>query len=677
MPTVAEAHARPADRRPVAACRPRPPTGRDDDATPFPPPACPRPRFGDRRPRVAQTADPFALRAGGRLAGPRPRPDPAAFTVSDIRIDGLQRISAGTVFTYLPVERGDTLDRATRRRGDPRAVQDRLLRGRAPRPPGRHPGGHRGRAPGDQQARRSTGNKDIKTEDLTQGPEGHRPGRRRDLRPPRARPRDPGTHPPVQQPRQVQRRDHARPCRSWTATASTSRSRSRKARRPRSATSTSSATRSSPTRRSATSWESSEQQLAVAGTAATTSTRARSSPATWRSSTTSTSTAATSTSASTPPRSRSAPTARTCSSPPASPRASSTRSPSVKVTGDTVLPQGADREDGAGQGGPDLLAPPARVHAPTRSSRRSATSATPSRRSTRSPTSTAKTRPSASTSRSCPGPRVNVRRIVFKGNTRTADEVLRREMRQFEGAWYSQAAIDRSKIRLQRLGYFETVEVENAAGRRHRRPGRRGLQRQGNHLGQLRVRPGLLAADRPRPRRSSCQQNNFLGSGNRVSVAGAAQQLPAALRLLVHSTRTSPTNGMSLGYNLWWREFDYSDFNTAQYSTNSGAAQVVPRPADHRDRHGLGAVRHRQQRDPARPAPRRSRSSTTSTRSASAPSTPGARSSAGRATRATTTSCRPAAATSASGSKSRCRARPSSTSRPSTSSRLLPAQPVR
>ena len=59
-----------------------------------------------------------------------------------------------------------------------------------------------------------------------------------------------------------------------------------------------------------------------------------------------------------------------------------------------------------------------------------------------------------------PGPRVNVRRIVFKGNTRTSDEVIRREMRQFENAWYSQAAIDRSKIRLQQLGYFETVDIE-------------------------------------------------------------------------------------------------------------------------------------------------------------------------------------------------------------------------
>ncbi|TLY51733.1 MAG: outer membrane protein assembly factor BamA, partial [Gammaproteobacteria bacterium] len=58
-----------------------------------------------------------------------------------------------------------------------------------------------------------------------------------------------------------------------------------------------------------------------------------------------------------------------------------------------------------------------------------------------------------------PGKRVYVRHVNFKGNTRTQDEVVRREMRQLEGAWYSQAAIDRSKIRLQRLGYFKKVDL--------------------------------------------------------------------------------------------------------------------------------------------------------------------------------------------------------------------------
>src|SRR3546814_970849 len=50
-----------------------------------------------------------------------------------------------------------------------------------------------------------------------------------------------------------------------------------------------------------------------------------------------------------------------------------------------------------------------------------------------------------------PGPRVNVRRVVFKGNTRTSDEVMRREMRQFEGAWYSQVRSEEHTSELQSL----------------------------------------------------------------------------------------------------------------------------------------------------------------------------------------------------------------------------------
>ena len=62
-----------------------------------------------------------------------------------------------------------------------------------------------------------------------------------------------------------------------------------------------------------------------------------------------------------------------------------------------------------------------------------------------------------------PGKRVYVRRINFKGNTKTEDEVLRREMRQLEGGWISTGAIERSKERLERLGFFDDVNVETPA----------------------------------------------------------------------------------------------------------------------------------------------------------------------------------------------------------------------
>ncbi|MBO9717847.1 MAG: outer membrane protein assembly factor BamA [Pseudoxanthomonas sp.] len=172
-----------------------------------------------------------------------------------------------------------------------------------------------------------------------------------------------------------------------------------------------------------------------------------------------------------------------------------------------------------------------------------------------------------------PGPRVNVRRVTFKGNTRTSDEVLRREMRQFENAWYSQAAIDRSKIRLQRLGYFETVEVETPAV-----PGAADQvdvvfnvkeTTSGSFvfgLGYSQV-AGMTAS-------VQLSQNNFLGGGNRVSVE--AQRSDYMQRYSFSYLNPFFTDeGLSLGYNLWWRELDYSDFNTAQYNSTNAAAQAV------------------------------------------------------------------------------------------------------
>ena len=171
-----------------------------------------------------------------------------------------------------------------------------------------------------------------------------------------------------------------------------------------------------------------------------------------------------------------------------------------------------------------------------------------------------------------PGPRVNVRRIVFKGNTRTADTVLRREMRQFEGSWYSQAAIDRSKVRLSRLGYFEEVEVENEPVA--------GSDDQVDVVYTVKeTTSGSIAAGVGYSQLSGVNlslqlsENNFLGTGNRVSMAVTRSTYQKRYDFSFMNPYFTD-DGLSLGYNLWWREFDYSSFNVAQYSTNSGSAQV-------------------------------------------------------------------------------------------------------
>ncbi len=174
-----------------------------------------------------------------------------------------------------------------------------------------------------------------------------------------------------------------------------------------------------------------------------------------------------------------------------------------------------------------------------------------------------------------PGPRVMVRRLVFKGNTRTSDEVMRREMRQFEGSWYSQLAIDRSKVRLQRLGYFESgsvdVETQPVPGTSDQvdvvfnvKETTSGSFVFGLGYSQL---SGITTS-------VQLSQNNFLGSGNRVSVE-ASRNVYLQRYSFSFLNPYFTDNGLSLGYNVWWREFDNSEFNTAQYSSTSAAGQMV------------------------------------------------------------------------------------------------------
>ena len=170
------------------------------------------------------------------------------------------------------------------------------------------------------------------------------------------------------------------------------------------------------------------------------------------------------------------------------------------------------------------------------------------------------------------GRRVYVRRINFQGNTKTQDEVLRREMRQSEGAWFSTKDIERSKVRLQRLDYLESVNVETPAvpGTSDQvdanftvveRPS--GSVMFGVGYGQ---ESGVLL-------NASLTQNNFLGTGNQFSVilnnSGIGQNYSIA-----YNNPYYTLDGISRGFRVYFREVDSSEANTADYILNSYGAQV-------------------------------------------------------------------------------------------------------
>ncbi len=181
-----------------------------------------------------------------------------------------------------------------------------------------------------------------------------------------------------------------------------------------------------------------------------------------------------------------------------------------------------------------------------------------------------------------PGPRVQIRRIEIEGNVRTNDEVIRREMRQFENSWYSQSALDRSKIRLQRLGFFETVEVESkpVSGRPDQvdvvmRVKERNSGSFVFGLGYQQLY-GLTAS-------VQLSENNFLGTGNRMSVA--VQNNSYSKRLSFSYTDPYFTdNGVSVGYNVSFSDFNQGDYNTARYtSKNFNFESVIGIPLSETD----------------------------------------------------------------------------------------------
>ena len=172
-----------------------------------------------------------------------------------------------------------------------------------------------------------------------------------------------------------------------------------------------------------------------------------------------------------------------------------------------------------------------------------------------------------------PGKRVYVRRVNFQGNIKTQDEVLRRELRQTEGSWFSTKDIERSKTRLQRLDYLESVNLETPAvpGASDQvdanftvveRPS--GSLMFGIGYGQ---ESGILL-------NASVTQNNFLGTGNQLSLVLNNSDSGQNYNISYNNPYYTP-DGVSRGFRVFYREIDSSETNTADYILNSYGAQVT------------------------------------------------------------------------------------------------------
>ncbi|MBT41567.1 MAG: outer membrane protein assembly factor BamA [Idiomarina sp.] len=179
-----------------------------------------------------------------------------------------------------------------------------------------------------------------------------------------------------------------------------------------------------------------------------------------------------------------------------------------------------------------------------------------------------------------PGNRVYVRRINFEGNSLTQDRVLRREMRQLEGAWLSDDKVEQGKIRLERLGFFETVDssTQKVDGRDDQVDITYKVKEQpsgsfnagigyGDYSG-LQLNAGI-------------QQNNFLGTGNRAGINVSTSRFNKNFSVS-YADPYFTINGVSLSGQLYMSEFDAGQAeNLIRYNQKTyGVSSNIGFPVD-------------------------------------------------------------------------------------------------
>ena len=171
-----------------------------------------------------------------------------------------------------------------------------------------------------------------------------------------------------------------------------------------------------------------------------------------------------------------------------------------------------------------------------------------------------------------PGRRVYVRRVNVAGNTRTRDEVIRREMRQFEGGWFSSQKIANSRSRIDRLGYFTEVNIETPAVQGTTDQVDVNVTVAEKPTGAVLLGAGFGSGEGVILSGSVTQQNIF-GSGKHVSVGLNTSKLNTTYAL----SYTDPywtVDGVSRGFDLYLREVDAANAGLGNYQTKTAGGTI-------------------------------------------------------------------------------------------------------
>ncbi|SFI18855.1 outer membrane protein assembly factor BamA [Nitrosomonas sp. Nm34] len=172
-----------------------------------------------------------------------------------------------------------------------------------------------------------------------------------------------------------------------------------------------------------------------------------------------------------------------------------------------------------------------------------------------------------------PGRRVYVRRINISGNDRTRDEVIRREFRQMEGAWHSTSQINRSKQRVDRTDFFSSVDVETPPVPDAPDQVDINVSVTEKPTGSIMFGAGYSDLEGI-ILNASVSQNNIFGTGNFLSVnvnTGSVNKIFAA-------SFTNPywtINGVSLGIDIFRRYLNTNSLNNVGvFNTDTSGATL-------------------------------------------------------------------------------------------------------